>query len=291
MDYRRIIPCLDTKNGRLVKGVNFVNLKELGDPAEAGAAYSQAGADELVLLDITATLEGRRTLLDAVRRTVRRIRIPLTVGGGIQSVADVQALLDLGVSKVSMNTAAVRNPGLVEEAAEKFGREKVVVAIDTRASDNVASGFEVVVRGGTEATGLDAIEWARKVVDLGAGAILPTSMDADGTQAGYDIPMTRAIADAVRVPVIASGGAGTLEHLYEAIADGHADAVLVASIAHYGTFTIREMTEYLAGRGIPVRISGRKGDGSLLCEAPGGPSRQKTPVPFSRRQPSAPSQQ
>ena len=254
MDYRRIIPCLDTKNGRLVKGVNFVNLKELGDPAEAGAAYSQAGADELVLLDITATLEGRRTLLDAVRRTVRCIRIPLTVGGGIQSVADVQALLDLGVSKVSMNTAAVRNPGLVEEAAEKFGREKVVVAIDTRASDNVASGFEVVVRGGTEATGLDAIEWARKVVDLGADAILPTSMDADGTQAGYDIPMTRAIADAVRVPVIASGGAGTLEHLYEAIADGHADAVLVASIAHYGTFTIREMKEYLAGRGIPVRI-------------------------------------
>ena len=254
MDYRRIIPCLDTKNGRLVKGVNFVNLKELGDPAEAGAAYSQAGADELVLLDITATLEGRRTLLDAVRRTVRCIRIPLTVGGGIQSVADVQALLDLGVSKVSMNTAAVRNPGLVEEAAEKFGREKVVVAIDTRASDNVASGFEVVVRGGTEATGLDAVEWARKVVDLGADAILPTSMDADGTQAGYDIPMTRAIADAVRVPVIASGGAGTLEHLYEAIADGHADAVLVASIAHYGTFTIREMKEYLAGRGIPVRI-------------------------------------
>ena len=254
MDYRRIIPCLDTKNGRLVKGVNFVNLKELGDPAEAGAAYSQAGADELVLLDITATLEGRRTLLDAVRRTVRCIRIPLTVGGGIQSVADVQALLDLGVSKVSMNTAAVRNPGLVEEAAEKFGREKVVVAIDTRASDNVASGFEVVVRGGTEATGLDAVEWARKVVDLGADAILPTSMDADGTQAGYDIPMTRAIADAVRVPVIASGGAGALEHLYEAVADGHADAVLVASIAHYGTFTIREMKEYLAGRGIPVRI-------------------------------------
>ncbi|MGB2754125.1 MAG: imidazole glycerol phosphate synthase subunit HisF [Phycisphaerae bacterium] len=254
MDYRRIIPCLDTKNGRLVKGVNFVNLKELGDPAEAGAAYSQAGADELVLLDITATLEGRRTLLDAVRRTVRRIRIPLTVGGGIQSVADVQTLLDLGVSKVSMNTAAVRNPGLVEEAAEKFGGEKVVVAIDTRASDGVLSGFEVVVRGGTEATGLDAVEWARKVVDLGAGAILPTSMDADGTQAGYDIPMTRAIADAVRVPVIASGGAGTLEHLYEAIADGHADAVLVASIAHYGTFTIREMKEYLAGRGIPVRL-------------------------------------
>jgi cyclase len=254
MDYRRIIPCLDTKNGRLVKGVNFVNLKELGDPAEAGAAYSQAGADELVLLDITATLEGRRTLLDAVRRTVRRIRIPLTVGGGIQSVADIQALLDLGVSKVSMNTAAVRNPGLVEEAAEKFGGEKVVVAIDTRASDGVASGFEVVVRGGTEATGLDAVEWARKVVDLGAGAILPTSMDADGTQAGYDIPMTRAIADAVRVPVIASGGAGALEHLYEAVADGHADAVLVASIAHYGTFTIREMKEYLAARGIPVRL-------------------------------------
>ena len=254
MDYRRIIPCLDTKNGRLVKGVNFVNLKDLGDPAEAGAAYSEAGADELVLLDITATLEGRRTLLDAVRRTVRRIRIPLTVGGGVQNVADIQALLDLGVSKVSMNTAAVRRPELVREGTEAFGSERVVVAIDTRASVGVPSGFEVVVRGGTEATGLDAVEWAMKVVDLGAGAILPTSMDADGTQTGYDIPMTRAIAEAVRVPVIASGGAGRLEHLYEAIADGHADAVLVASIAHYGTFTIREMKEYLAGRGIPVRL-------------------------------------
>ena len=254
MDYRRIIPCLDTKDGRLVKGVNFVNLKEVGDPAENAAAYSDAGADELVLLDITATLEGRQTLLDAVRRTVARIKIPLTVGGGIRSLDDIQTLLDLGVSKVSMNTAAVRRPELVEEAAGKFGREKITVAIDTRTSDRMPSGFEVVVRGGTQGAGIDAVAWAQKVEQLGAGAILPTSMDTDGMQTGYDIPMTRAIADSVKLPIIASGGAGTLEHLYEAIVDGHADAVLVASIAHFGTYTIRQMKEYLAGRGIPVRL-------------------------------------
>ena len=254
MDYRRIIPCLDTKNGRLVKGIHFVNLKELGDPAEAGEAYNRAGADELVLLDITATLESRQTLLDVVRRTAERISIPLTVGGGIRNVADIQALLDAGAAKVSMNTAAVRRPELVREAAEAFGSERVVVAIDTRVSKKAPSGFEVVVRGGTEPTGLDAVQWAKRCEQLGAGALLPTSMDADGTQAGYDIPMTRAMADAVKAPVIASGGAGKLEHLYEAIADGHADAVLVASIAHYGTFSIRQMKEYLAERGIAVRL-------------------------------------
>jgi cyclase len=245
---------LDTKDGRLVKGINFVKLKELGDPADAGAAYSEAGADELVLLDITATIEGRQTLHDAVRRTVKRIDIPLTVGGGIRSIDDIQALFDLGVSKISINTAAVRRPELVREAADRFGSDRVTVAIDTRKSATLPSGFEVVVRGGTEGAKLDAVEWAKQVESLGAGAILPTSMDADGMQTGYDLPMTRAIADAVRLPVIASGGAGTLEHLYEAIAEGHADAVLVASIAHYGTFTIHQMKEYLAARGIPVRL-------------------------------------
>ena len=254
LEYRRIIPCLDVKDGRLVKGVNFVDLKEVGDPAEAGAAYSEAGADELVFLDITATIEKRPTMLEAVKRTVEQITIPLTVGGGIGTIDDIRALLDLGVSKVSMNTAAVRNPDVVSEAAEKFGSEKITVAIDTRKSDALASGFEVVVRGGTEGAGIDAVEWATRVEALGAGAILPTSMDTDGMQTGYDLPMTRAIADAVSLPVIASGGAGTLEHLYEAIAEGHADAVLVASIAHFGTFTIRQMKEFLAGKGIPVRL-------------------------------------
>lgn len=254
MDYRRIIPCLDVKNGKLVKGVHFVELKELGDPAENAAAYSEAGADELVFLDITATLDNRQTLLDAVRRTVERISIPLTVGGGIRSVADIDALLEVGASKVSINTAAVRNPDLVRDAADRFGSDRVTVAIDTRKSAACPSGFEVVVRGGTEGAGLDAVAWARQVESLGAGALLPTSMDADGTQAGYDIPMTRAIADAVQVPVIASGGAGTLEHLYEAIAEGHADAVLVASIAHYGTFTIAQMKQYLVDRGCKCRL-------------------------------------
>ena len=254
MDYRRIIPCLDVKDGRLVKGVNFVDLKDVGDPAENGAAYSDAGADELVFLDITATIENRKTLVDAVRRTVERIAIPLTVGGGIRTVEDVQKLFDVGVSKVSINTAAVRNPELVRQAAERFGSDRITVAIDTRKSAKLPSGFEVMVRGGTQGTGSDAVEWARKVESLGAGAILPTSMDADGTQAGYDIPMTRAIADAVKLPVIASGGAGTLEHLAEAITEGHADAVLVASIAHFGKYTIRQMKQYLAEQGIPVRL-------------------------------------
>lgn len=254
MEYRRIIPCLDVKDGRLVKGVHFVDIKDVGDPAENGAAYSDAGADELVFLDITATLEKRKTLIDAVRRTVERISVPLTVGGGIAGVQHIQNLMDVGVSKASINTAAVRNPDLVAEAVKEFGSETVTIAIDTRSNAETPSGFEVMVSGGTQPTGIDAVEWAKKVEGLGTGAILPTSMDADGTQAGYDIPMTQAIADAVGVPVIASGGAGTLEHLYEAISEAHADAVLVASIAHFGTFTIKQMKEYLADRGIPVRL-------------------------------------
>ncbi len=254
MDYRRIIPCLDVKHGRLVKGVNFVNLKDVGDPAENAAAYSEAGADELVFLDITATLENRKTLLDAVKRTVERISVPLTVGGGISSCQAIEELLGLGVSKVSINTAAVRRADLVQEAAKQFGSEKITIAIDTAKNPDLPSGFEVMVKGGTTGAGIDAVEWAKKVESLGAGAILPTSMDTDGMQTGYDIPMTRAIADAVSLPVIASGGAGTLEHLYAAIAEAHADAVLVASIAHFGTYTIKQMKEYLAGRNVPVNL-------------------------------------
>lgn len=256
MDYRRVIPCLDVKNGRLVKGVNFVDLKDVGDPAENGAAYSESGADELVFLDITATLENRKTLLDAVKRTVAKISIPLTVGGGISNCRHIEQLLGVGVSKVSINTAAVKKPKLVQEAVNGFGSARITIAIDTRKNAGLPSGFEVVVRGGTAGTGKDAVQWAKQVQDLGAGTILPTSMDADGTQAGYDIPMTRAIADAVTIPVIASGGAGSLEHLYEAIADGHADAVLVASIAHFGKYSIRQMKEYLRDKGIPVNLQG-----------------------------------
>ena len=254
MDYRRIIPCLDVKDGRLVKGINFVQLKDVGDPAENAAVYSQAGADELVFLDITATLEKRKTILDAVKRTVERISVPLTVGGGIGSCQAIEELLDIGASKVSMNTAAVQNPDFVKEAADEFGSEKITVAIDTSSNSQLPSGFEVIVTGGTIGTGIDAVEWAKRVEDLGAGAILPTSMDTDGTQAGYDIPMTKAIANVVALPVVASGGAGTLEHLYQVIVEGGADAVLVASIAHFGKYTITQMKEYLSQRQIPVNL-------------------------------------
>lgn len=254
MEYCKVIPCLDTKNGRLVKGVQFVDLKELGDPAERGAFYCSEGADELVFLDITATLEGRKTFVEAVQRTVERISVPLTVGGGIGSLELIKELFDLGVSKVSMNSAAVRNPKLVEESVQQFGSDRITVAIDTRKSATLPSGFEVVLSGGTQLSGLDAVDWAKQVEKMGAGAILPTSMDTDGEQTGYDIPMTRAIADAVKIPIIASGGAGTLEHLYEAVAEGHARDVLVASIAHFGTFTIRQMKEYLASKGVKVLL-------------------------------------
>ena len=253
MGYKKVVPCLDVKDGRLVKGVHFVELKEVGDPADAAAAYSEAGADELVFLDITATIESRKTTLDAVKRTVERITVPLTVGGGIASTDDMERLFDVGVSKVSVNTAAVRNPELVSAAAGRFGADRVTVAIDTRQSADLPSGFEVMIEGGRTGAGTDAVEWAKQVETLGVGAILPTSMDADGTQDGYDIPMTRAIADAVSLPVIASGGAGELEHLSAAILEAHADAVLVASIAHFGKFTIAQMKEHLASKGIAVR--------------------------------------
>jgi Imidazoleglycerol-phosphate synthase len=252
--FRKVIPCLDTKNGKLVKGVHFVDLKDLGDPAEAAAAYCEAGADELALLDITATLEGRATLHEVVRRAVARISCPLTIGGGIRSVDDIAALFDLGVSKASINSAAVKRPELLREAAERFGSDRVTLAIDTRHNAAMPSGFEVMVSGGTIGTGIDAVAWARKAQTLGVGSILPTSMEGDGSQQGYDIPMTRAVADAVTIPVIASGGAGTLEHLSAAVLDGHADSVLVASIAHFGMFSIRQMKEHLRANGIPVRL-------------------------------------
>lgn len=252
MDFVRIIPCLDVKDGRLVKGVHFTDLRDVADPAEMGAAYSKAGADELVFLDIAASLEGRKTMLDAVKRTAKRISIPLTVGGGIAELADIRALLDAGAAKVSINTAAVRNPDLVEDAADEFGMDAITVAIDTRKSDDMPSGFEVMIKGGTTPTGKDAVEWAQEVEWLGAGQILPTSMDTDGTQNGYDIPMTKAIAEAVSVPVIASGGAGSLEHLYEAVTAGKADAVLVASIFHFGTYTIQQAKDFLSSKGLPV---------------------------------------
>ena len=252
--YRRIVPCLDTKDGRLVKGVNFVNLKDVGDPAEIGEAYCRAGADEIVVLDITATVEGRKIFMGVVKRTAPRLTVPLTVGGGISELSDMEGLLAAGASAVSINTAAVRNPSLVEEAARRFGSDKIVVAIDTAQNPALPSGFEVMVSGGRARTGKDAVAWAQEVEGMGAGQILPTSMDTDGTQAGYDISMTRAIATAVKIPVIASGGAGTLEHLYQAITEAKADAVLVASVFHFGKHTIREAKDYLKGKGISVNL-------------------------------------
>jgi cyclase len=254
VDYVRIIPCLDTKDGRLVKGINFVDLKDIADPAEMGEAYCKAGADELVFLDITATVEGRKTFLDAVKRTVDKLTVPLTVGGGIKTVENMKELFDLGVSCCSINSAAVRNPRLIKDASTAFGSAKLTVAIDTRSNSQMPSGFELVVDGGRTPVGKDAVAWAQECESLGAGQLLPTSMDADGTQAGYDIPMTRAIAEAVGIPVIASGGAGNLDHLVEAVVDGKADAVLVASIFHYGTYTISQAKEYMASKGLKVRM-------------------------------------
>ena len=252
----RIIPCLDVKDGRVVKGVKFVNLRDAGDPVEAAEAYCREGADELVFLDIAATVESRGTRLEWVKRVTESVTIPFAVGGGIRDTKDMQALFDLGVNKVSVNTAAVKNPELIREASRKFGKEKLVVAIDGR-KNSLRSGLprlEVVVKSGSESTGLDIVEWAKRVEKLGAGEILLTSKDADGTKEGYDLEMTRAVAEAVKIPVTASGGAGKLEHLYEAVTIGKASAVLAASIFHFGEISISQAKRYLNERGISVRI-------------------------------------
>jgi cyclase len=248
----RVIPCLDVKDGRVVKGVNFVDLVDAGDPVAQARIYDAEGADELCFLDITASSENRSTLYDAVRRTAEQCFMPLTVGGGVRNVEDIRTLLLAGADKTSINTAAVARPDFVREAAEKFGSQCIVVAIDAKQTG--PAKWEVFTHGGRRETGFDAIEWARRMAALGAGEILLTSMDRDGTKAGFDIPLTRAVADAVRIPVIASGGVGTLEHLVEGIRDGHATAVLAASIFHFGTYRIAEAKAYLAKAGIPVRL-------------------------------------
>jgi cyclase len=248
----KIMPCLDMKEGRVVKGIHFVDLKDAGDPVENAAFYQQEGADELAMLDIAATVENRKTRLEWVRKVSSVLEIPLTVGGGISTLSDVESVLEAGAGKVSMNSAAVANPDLVAQAAEKLGSERVTVAIDARRNAEMPSGFELVVAGGTRPVGRDAVEWAKQCQQLAAGAILPTSMDGDGTQAGYDIEFTRAISEAVSVPVVASGGAGTLEHFYEAVAEGGAQVLLAASVFHYRILSVRQVKEFLQERGLEV---------------------------------------
>lgn len=250
---KRIIPCLDVNAGRVVKGVNFVNLTDAGDPVEIAKAYNEAGADELVFLDITASSDQRNTVVDLVRRVAEQVFIPFTVGGGIRSVEDIRAILREGADKVSVNSAAVSNPELIREGALKFGNQCIVVAIDAKRRAG-GDGWTVYVKGGREDTGMDAVSWAKEAVSLGAGEILLTSMDADGTKAGYDLALTRAISDAVGVPVIASGGAGSPGDFYAALTEGGADAALAASLFHYKELEIREVKEYLSGRGVPVRL-------------------------------------
>jgi cyclase len=252
----RVIPCLDVKDGRVVKGVNFVNLRDAGDPVEAAIAYDVAGADELCFLDITASHENRDIILDVVRRTAEACFMPLTVGGGVRTVEDIRRLLASGADKVSINTAAVHRRAFVREAAEKFGDQCIVVALDAKKASrpSEADAWEIFTHGGRNPTGLDAVEYARDVVALGAGEILLTSMDRDGTRKGFDIALTRAVADAVAVPVIASGGVGTLDHLIEGIRDGHATAVLAASIFHFGEHSVREAKQHMARAGLAVRL-------------------------------------
>jgi len=253
---KRIIPCFDVDRGRVVKGVNFVNLRDAGDPVELAVRYEEEGADEIVFLDITASSDGRDTMVDVVRRTAEVVFIPLTVGGGIRSVEDARRLLKAGADKVSVNTAAVKDPSIISRGADLFGSQCMVVSIDAkrRPGSGDPLAWEVYTYGGRMPTGIDALEWARKVVAMGSGEILLTSMDRDGTQGGYDLELTAAISGAVHVPVIASGGAGNPAHLYEALAVGRADAVLAASIFHYGTYSVREVKRYLAARGLPVRL-------------------------------------
>ena len=252
---KRIIPCLDVKSGRVVKGTNFVNLRDAGDPVEVATLYDAQGADELTFLDITASSDERDIIIDVVRATAERVFMPLTVGGGVRAVDDVRRLLLAGADKVSINTAAVARPELVAEAARRFGSQCIVVAIDAkRRGPDPSEGWEVYTHGGRRPTGLDAVEWARRVEALGAGEILLTSMDRDGTKDGYDIPLTRAVSEAVEIPVIASGGAGNAEHLYEALTAGRADAALAASIFHYRETTVEEVKRLLAARGVPVRL-------------------------------------
>jgi cyclase len=252
----RVIPCLDVKDGRVVKGVNFVNLRDAGDPVEAAIAYDAAGADELTFLDITASHENRGIILDVVRRTAEACFMPLTVGGGVRSIDDIRALLRAGADKVSINTAAVERRAFVHEAAEKFGDQCIVVAIDAKKVSKLdeENRWEIFTHGGRNPTGLNAVDYAREVVSLGAGEILLTSMDRDGTRQGFDLELTRAIADAITVPVIASGGVGNLDHLVEGIRDGHATAVLAATIFHFGEHSVREAKEYMAQAGLPMRL-------------------------------------
>ena len=249
---KRIIPCLDVKNGRVVKGINFVNLKDAGDPVEVAAAYDQAGADELVFLDITASSDARATAVDMVRKVAEKVFIPFTVGGGIRTVEDFKALLREGADKISINSSAINDPTLISRAAEKFGSQCVVVAID--AKRRADGGWNVYKNGGRIDVGLDAVEWAAEAEKRGAGEILLTSMNCDGAKNGYDLALTRAVADAVKIPVIASGGAGTKEHFYEALTGGGADAALAASLFHYKELEIQDLKEYLSGRGVPVRL-------------------------------------
>ena len=266
---KRIIPCLDVKGGRVVKGTNFVNLRDAGDPVELAAAYDREGADELVFLDITASHEERKIIIEVARRTAEQVFIPYTVGGGIRTIEDIRALLKAGADKVSINSAAVRNPQIVKESAERFGRQCIVVAIDAKkrtvsSSEKLSKegskaenngGWEVYVNGGRIPTGIDVLDWAKQVEALGAGEILLTSMDCDGTQDGYDLELTKAVSESVNIPVIASGGAGNLNHFVEAVAKGKADAVLAASLFHYRQLTIRQVKEYMLKRGLPVRLS------------------------------------
>lgn len=249
---KRIIPCLDVHAGRVVKGINFLDLRDAGDPVEQAAFYDREGADELVFLDITASSEGRQTMLEVVRNTARQVFIPFTVGGGIRTIDDIRETLNAGADKVSVNTAAVQQPTLITEGAMKFGSQCIIVAIDAR--HRASGGWEVYIHGGRTPTGIDVLEWAQKAQSLGAGEILLTSMDKDGTKEGYDIPLTAAVSEATSIPVIASGGAGNLEHLYDACAAGKADAVLCASIFHYREYTIQQAKQYLTARGVTIRI-------------------------------------